>query len=394
MTTKNLLNTRFRGTDIDSPKLDPASALWIRDTSLADMIGIWDFPRAVAYILLGEEPSKTEYATCKDLLRASLLSFCSPDIDWNVLHGLIRSGASVNSTVAAVLQFSLSRSQEIEVAPADMGRFSADQIEGISIIGRLPALYAAAIASCNHRFDDFISRAREAFSLPGYSDIFFSLIAGESGIASDNASLFEAILVSWHGGFGFFTPTVLAPRVCIGTGIKMVEAVAVGLMASGPKHVGAAEKAVSLFQQIAEEVRQGDASGSNAVTVAIENALDGPEQIIYGFGHPLFEADPRPPVIRKIAPDIPSRNLYWKIYDEVCEQVFARKGLHPNIDSVTAAALGSWGVKDAAWGSALGLCSRSAAIVAHLIERKQRPPFGVNSKTARIYLASAPIGWL
>ncbi|NIF75492.1 citrate/2-methylcitrate synthase, partial [Burkholderia sp. Ap-962] len=42
----------------------------------------------------------------------------------------------------------------------------------------------------------------------------------------------------------------------------------------------------------------------------------------------------------------------------------------------------------------LGLSARIAAMVAHAVERRQRPAFGVNSATARRLLAAVPVGWL
>ncbi|MBN3801400.1 citrate/2-methylcitrate synthase, partial [Burkholderia sp. Ac-20392] len=50
----------------------------------------------------------------------------------------------------------------------------------------------------------------------------------------------DMLLVAWHAGFGYITPTVLAPRVAIGTGVTLTQAIASGFLASGPSHVGAA----------------------------------------------------------------------------------------------------------------------------------------------------------
>ncbi|MBH9738017.1 citrate/2-methylcitrate synthase, partial [Burkholderia cepacia] len=44
----------------------------------------------------------------------------------------------------------------------------------------------------------------------------------------------DMLLVAWHAGFGYITPTVLAPRVAIGTGVTLTQAIASGFLASGP----------------------------------------------------------------------------------------------------------------------------------------------------------------
>ncbi|MEO3958112.1 citrate/2-methylcitrate synthase [Chromobacterium piscinae] len=198
----------------------------------------------------------------------------------------------------------------------------------------------------------------------------------------------DALLVAWHAGFGYITPTVLVPRVAIGTGVTLTQAVAAGFMASGPKHVGAAEEALAWLKAI------GPDAGDDAVHAAVDAALDSPGQLLFGFGHPLFVEDPRPPRIRALFAKWGFEGPHVRLFDLACRRALERKGLRPNIDFITAAALLDLGVEEPRWGVGLGLCARVAAMVAHAIERRDRPAFGVSSKAARKLLATVPVGWL
>jgi NADH:ubiquinone oxidoreductase subunit B-like Fe-S oxidoreductase len=85
---------------------------------------------------------------------------------------------------------------------------------------------------------------------------------------------------------------------------------------------------------------------------------------------------------------------YMELYDLVCEHALQRSGLRPDIDLTTAWRCCSWGAKDARWSVGLDLCACGAAMVAHAVERRDTPPFGVHSSTARKLLAAVPAGRL
>jgi citrate synthase len=127
---------------------------------------------------------------------------------------------------------------------------------------------------------------------------------------------------------------------------------------------------------------------------AVDVALDQSGVVLSGFGHPLFEEDPRPPHLRALFAAWGFNGRFMCLYDAACTQAARRKGLKPNIDFITAAALLDLGIDEPRWGSGVGLCARLAAMGAHALERRRRPAFGVNSATARKLLAAVPVGWL
>ena len=52
------------------------------------------------------------------------------------------------------------------------------------------------------------------------------------------------------------------------------------------------------------------------------------------------------------------------------------------------------GVTDPGVAGGLAMMGRTAGMLAHVIERRDRPPFGVTSKDARKYLDNVPKGWI
>ncbi|WP_301337140.1 citrate/2-methylcitrate synthase, partial [Burkholderia cenocepacia] len=183
----------------------------------------------------------------------------------------------------------------------------------------------------------------------------------------------------------------------IGTGVTLTQAIASGFLASGPSHVGAALEAMQWLTTLARSIPGGAGAPAAALDAAgraaIDAALDA-KRTLYGFGHPLFVADPRPPHMRGRFAACGFDGGYVTLFDACCAQADARRALRPNIDFLTAATLLELGVAAPSWGVGVGLGARIAAMAAHAVERRRRPAFGVNSATARRLLAAVPVGWL
>jgi citrate synthase len=164
--------------------------------------------------------------------------------------------------------------------------------------------------------------------------------------------MFDAVMVSFHGGFGVLPPTVQIPRSSIGTGAPFPHAVAAGYATAGPNHAGACEKAMILFQRA---VTNGIAPERAEALVDSEIAAG---RVVYGFGHPLFEVDPRPAVLRKMAVDLGLDSPYLTAYDEIRRVMYERLQIHPNIDAISGAIYLAVGIPPAG-GTGLFLCSRT-----------------------------------
>lgn len=377
---RNLLGrptTRYRGTNIDGATLAP-EGLWVRGRNLNDLIGQTDFESALWHIWFERLPTLAE----RDAVRARLTAFgrAFEARDASVDAAALVGGMGIDMVSAAATGFL----RGIDGVRAKAGHAPATwESEGdddfdqmLACIAGAPYLMRAALGPAIGKLEPATSHAERVLRLCSETD------------APPNAGLaiMDALLIAWHAGFGYITPTVLVPRCAIGTGVPLAQAIAAGFMSSGPNHVGAALEAMRWLTALA-------ASGGDATT-AVDAVIDEPGALLFGFGHPLFVADPRPPHLRALCTSLGFEGPHLRLFDAACARARDRKGLNPNIDFITAAALLDLGVTEPRWGVGVGLCARIAAMAAHAVERRRRPAFGVNSSTARKLLAAVPVGWL
>lgn len=370
--------TLYRGTNIDGATLEPNEGLWVRGRNLNDLIGIVDFPTALWLAWFGNLPSATQ-SQAIDAVLVHIAGHLSQEPTYRRgIEAVAASGAGIVQAAACGLLGDLAALETIALSEATVRGLPThpDFIQGLVSVASTPHFLQAALG----------------YEAPGAAPTQHAegMLAAMGAPQIDALSIrvVDALLVAWHAGFGYITPTVLVPRTAIGTGVTLAQAVAAGFMASGPKHVGAAEEAMTWLKTISAHASPAD------IRQAVDHALDQPGNLLFGFGHPLFVQDPRPPHIRTLFAEWGFGARYLEIFDVVCAHVLERKGLRPNIDFITAAALLDLGVTQARWSVGLGLCGRVAAMVAHAIERRDRPAFGVSSKAARTLLATVPVGWL
>jgi citrate synthase len=215
-----------------------------------------------------------------------------------------------------------------------------------------------------------------------YVSKLFRCIAGRAFFSAAERQVFNAVLVSFHAGFGYMTPTILLARGAISTRVAIAQALAAGFTAAGQAHVGAVEDAMLLFRSMSTYC-------VDEVEKACCKVLEEYETLgrhAPGFGHPLFTKDPRIGHLRRLADALGPR-VYLKTFDTLAAQVEKRFKVFPNIDSLAAAIFLSLGIQPA-FGIGLLLFSRMADMLAHIIEKKQQPPFGQTSLEARSAIAA------
>jgi citrate synthase len=373
--------TRYRGTDIDGPTLEP-EGLWVRGKSLNELIGTVDFETALWHLWHEVFPNPEQLQAMRDRLDAFSQYLAT---DPQAIRAAAAAAAHGVDAIFATAT-GLMRGTEEVITAANLQSeeprhhsWDDDFDQLLACIAMAP--YAMRAALGNHT----IGNARNTSHALRMATLMGVDAEEDAEIA---AHVLDALLVAWHAGFGYITPTVLVPRCVIGTGVSLAQAVAAGFMASGPNHVGAAQEAMRWLATVAAEDNEG--TGASAV----DDILDDKQKFLFGFGHPLFIADPRPPHLRALFNSWGFAGKHLALFDTVCNRAKERKGLNPNIDFITAAALLDLGIRDSRWGVGLGLCARIAAMTAHAVERRRRPAFGVNSATARKLLAAVPAGWL
>ncbi|ABK12749.1 MULTISPECIES: citrate/2-methylcitrate synthase [Burkholderia cepacia complex] len=396
---RNLLGrptTRHRGTDIDGATLAP-EALRVRDLDLNALIGATTFEGALAHLWFDVAPGSTDHRAHEAAIAARLAAFADALAPGSVAQSVAADlGAAGVAPVFAAASGLLRGLDDVTDRARGPAPDDADLDTMLLCAAAAPFLLHAAIEGRPFAAGPQARGGTALDAAQTQAQRMLVLTGATRGDAPAQAAM-DMLLVAWHAGFGYITPTVLAPRVAIGTGVTLTQAIASGFLASGPSHVGAALEAMQWLAALARSIPGGTDAPAAALDAAgraaIDAALDA-KRTLYGFGHPLFVADPRPPHIRSRLTEEDFDGAYVSLFDACCAQADARRALRPNIDFLTAATLLELGVAAPSWGVGIGLGARIAAMAAHAVERRRRPAFGVNSATARRLLAAVPVGWL
>jgi citrate synthase len=224
-----------------------------------------------------------------------------------------------------------------------------------------------------------------------YSGAIYAVVSGQ--LLADAAArvVFDAVLVAFHAGLGSHAPTIALPRGSISTRASTAMALAAGYTAAGPAHVGACKVVMAFFDEIvaAASGQTGDGKGeeqeANVLVAHARAALDArlaAGERVAGFGHPLFRQDPRNPHLRDLIKEYGVNSAYLVVYDTIAARMHEVRSLHPNIDAIAAALFLTLGISPA-YGTALFLCARMVAMVAHCEQARHEPPFGVQRKAKR-----------
>lgn len=209
-----------------------------------------------------------------------------------------------------------------------------------------------------------------------FSEAVFHILLNKRP-SENERKVFDAVLVSFHGGFGYSPPTVLLARLSATTGTSVAHALSAGYAGGGKYHVGAIENAMMLYEEI-KKTRSEDLT----ITEHIERYVGGifeRKEKLYGYGHPLFKKDPRPERLRDVIRDLNYTGEYIEIYDAVANFAYEKKGLYPNIDGTNSAILLSLGFTRE-HGTGLFLLSRTSAMLAHVVEEMSKAPFYTEDK--------------
>ena len=382
---------RYHGTNIDGPSLNPEE-LYVRGKKLNDLIGNFSFSAAIYHLLTGEQATPFQEQLLDCYLAKALSSLTEDDVALEVIRTIVASGATFSQAIIAGLMVDKTQSWEQTIAAFDLDAIGLDRDSqvGLYYIGLIPALMAMAIKSI--QMVEGKSLEREIPKFPGgvkdYIEALFTFCTSRNFRNSAEKKIFNHVMVSLHAGWGFLAPTVMLPRVAISTRIPIPQAIAAGFTAAGPAHVGACEKAMEFFTVMD---KQCSTQPEAAVIKFLEERLAKKEKIP-GFGHPMFKVDSRNPRLRVIISEIGLQSDFIRLYDITVKFLQDKLGIHPNIDGISAAVFLSLGMRPP-YGTGLFLCSRTSAMVAHILEQKEKPPFGATSEEIRKWFGPFAVGF-
>jgi citrate synthase len=407
---------------IDGFTIDP-DALFVHGTDINALTGRIPFSAAVLHLVNGSIPDDVQIAAFEAHQRACALLAVQEASFVSALRAVAPSGPVPAVAAALLAGGTVPRSHAADLLRT--AGVSADYDDGLFYLGALPALFGIATklkAATPDKAVEIVAEIEtlavdaEERRLP-WSDTLFSLAIGLTLKSSTESRLFDLLMVSFHAGFGAATPTVMLPRIAAGTGAPINHAIAAGYCAAGPSHVGACDYAMALLSKLVREslgavgTRLGDASiarltedkraaalphsgaesggqPNDAATDRMIDALLASGKKVPGFGHPLFNCDPRPPHIEALTADLGYDSVYFDQYRILAACMRRRNRIAPNIDGIASAILLSLGVPPGL-GTPLFLISRSSAMVTHAVDSSHQPAFGGKRESLRSLVQSA-----
>jgi citrate synthase len=354
-------------------------------------VGSLSYPAAVYHLLTGELPTRAAADALGNWLLDALRSL-APD---QPVVQVVRQSALLGATEIGAVLAGLAVGDGLGLPPAlDTGRLDA-----LGLGAYHAGLYYFAIAPLLHTYALEVGNEKElerrlallADPANDYVGAVHALVSGHL-LGNDAArTVFNDVMVAFHAGLGPLAPTIMLPRGATSTRASVAMALAAGYTAAGPAHVGACKQVMVHFAQIVAGAPNNDPDPLAAHTRAMLDARLVAGERVAGFGHPLFRQDPRNPHLRDLVKVQGLESPYLLVYDTVAARMHEARGLHPNIDAIAAALFLTLGIAPA-YGTALFLCARMAAMVAHIEAARHEPAFGARRSTRHASLADAAGG--
>ncbi len=323
--------------------------LIIREKDIVSMLG-GNFASGVYYLLTGEEMSGNRQTDFNEYLIE--LQESQQDTD----------------------KFLLSRAEELKIK--GIGRF----ILACLFYENSPAVFPGAEKDANFLYafskfpllisGDCSNHSRET----NFSHRSLEAIRKKSANELEK-KIFEMTLVSFLGGFGYFTPTTFLPRASSSVGSSDKYCLISGMCANGKYHIGAIEEAMKMIAEMPEKSR-------GEIEKEISRRIS--ECNLPGFGHPLFKKDPRVEPIRKKLKEMGIENKYLEVFDFCAYKTKKERKVFPNIDGMNAVSLLSLGFLPEQ-GKELFAFARAPAMYAHAVEERTRKPYSVYRKTLGLW---------
>lgn len=195
-----------------------------------------------------------------------------------------------------------------------------------------------------------------------FTQAIWLVLKGELSNKKEETML-NAILIA-SIDHGVEAPSTTVARITASCGVPLSTAVANGVAAIGDSHGGAIEAAAKIFQEAVE-------NGKSPAEI-VEKARFKSERIP-GFGHKIYDTDPRTVALIEVAEKNGLKGKYVEIALEIEKELEKAVGkkLCLNIDGITAAIISEMGF-DWRLGKGFFIIGRIAGLVAHVYEEKTR----------------------
>lgn len=193
---------------------------------------------------------------------------------------------------------------------------------------------------------------------PSFTKSIYLILAGK--LPDKNAERMLDAILTISIDHGVEPSSVVSARNVYSGGSPVQAAVAAGILAFGEYHGGAIEKAMENFKNYL---------GQDAGAVVEEFKKRG--ERMSGFGHRLYDVDPRTQELLNLAKSLGFYGKYVKFALELESELAGVKKLPLNIDGIIAALLLEMGFNPKV-GKGVFIIARTPGIVAHVVEEAMR----------------------
>lgn len=198
----------------------------------------------------------------------------------------------------------------------------------------------------------------ELINKVNFTQAIFLVLKGELPNEKEE-KLLNAILVS-SIDHGVAAPSTTVARLTASNGVPSSTAIANAIASIGEAHGGAAEALAKILQE------NKDRSANEIV-----NEFKEKKKRVPGFGHKIYEVDPRTQALLTIADSTGFKGKFVKLSLEIEKELEKSSGkkLPLNVDGAIAALMSELGF-DYRLGKSLFIISRVAGIAAHVHEEQ------------------------
>ncbi len=383
----------YQGTDIDGPQMNP-DRLILRGIDLNELIGEKTLIECMFLALYNQYPTTRQLTELNRFFDDAFRSIDSDDLLFKIIPEIASStDFSLNATIAGL---TIDRQKEISaLRPPDLEEIdiSYTVLSGFYFMAILPIICGlSAACPIEEELSVLKIRLEEAKRLDGdYIDRIALFFRGKELANVKEKRLVESILVSFCAGFGYMTPSIMAPRISIGSGVSVGISIIAGCTTAGPWHLGTSQDVIMMFQKMNQD-RNGRDMEEYVKSFLEEQFTDGNK--LLGFGHPFFKRDPRVTRLLEIVDEVGLAHESLDFFKTVSENVATMKNIHPNLEAMHGAIMTSLDFKIPFLGPSIALIGRTVTMIAHMEERQSKPAFGIKNNVARNYLNKVPMDWL
>ncbi|MCL2628260.1 MAG: citrate synthase [Oscillospiraceae bacterium] len=287
----------------DGDKTAMEGKLYYRGINVADIVDGFlkddrpGFEETAYLLMLGKLPNAAELATFREMLEEFR------ELPKGFTENMILPAPSVNimNKMSRSVLALYSYDPVPEIDERDMER---ELTRALHLLACSPIIVAHAYAAKRHYFDGeglYLHRSQ-----PGYSmaENFLHSVRRDNSFTKEEATLLDLCMVL-HAEHGGGNNSAFACRVLTSSGTDIYSAIsaAIGSL-KGPRHGGANEKVIEMFDYIKKDVKNW--KDEDEVSDYLDKILKGQaasgDKLIYGMGHAVYTvSDPRAVMLKDLA---------------------------------------------------------------------------------------------